>query len=278
MTKIGIADFINTAPVLETWKRTVSQKKWELYESTPEVLGNKLAEGNLDLGLVPSYEYALHPGKYNILSGLSISISGTADSAGSVFLFSHVPLEQLDQSPVFLSSHSETSIALVKIILEEFNNIKPVYTIGDINSVKFEDYKGVLAIGDEALRLVAESTYLYQFDLGNIWKRQTGLPFVCDVFLVRDEFCSQYQDITDQVHKELLRCRDEGLASLKEVCTIAAGRIPMPESRCLEYLQTIEYDLDAQKQKGLVAFIDLLIKRGEADKNVLPLKIYSNLC
>lgn len=277
MTKIGIVNSINNAPVTETWKRTVSEKNWEIVEGSPAALSRKLADGFLDLGIISSYEYALHPDKYKILSGISISASGFAGSKGSVFLFSHVPLDQLDQASIFLNSQCETSIALVKIILEEFNGITPDYTVGDGTSAELDRHKACLVSGDEALRLVATSTYLYQFDLADIWKRETGLPFVFGVCAVLEEFCRQHQEITDEIHKELLRCRDEGIDSLKEICNIAAARIPMPVSSCIEYLQTIEYDLGAQKQKALVAFFDFLIKRGEIAENALPLKMYSNL-
>ncbi len=54
------------------------------------------------------------------------------------------------------------------------------------------NFKAVLAIGDDALRLVEKSTYLYEYDLADIWKRQTGLPFVFAVCAVREEFCSQH--------------------------------------------------------------------------------------
>ncbi|MCK5515620.1 MAG: menaquinone biosynthesis protein [Desulfobulbaceae bacterium] len=278
IAKIGIINFINTAPVCETWKRTVKDQNWEMVEGLPVALSKKLADGHLDLGLVSSCEYARHPKKYRILSGLSISANGSADSAGSVFLFSHVPLNQLDQASVLLSSQCETSVALVKIILEEFKGINPDYIVGDVGSVEMEQHKACLVSGDDALRLVATSTYLYQFDLADIWKRETGLPFVFEVCVVREEFCHQHQGITDEIHKELLRCRDEGIDAIKEICTVAAGRIPMPVSSCVEYLQTLEYDFDAQKQRALGTFFDYLMKRGEIEEDALPLQIYSNLC
>ncbi len=276
--KIGIVKFLNTAPVYETWKRTVSKQVWEIVEGSPAELGRELAGGHIDLGFVSSFEYGLNPDRYKILSGLSISAKGSADSVGSVFLFSHVPLDQLNQSTVFLSSQSETTVALVKIILEEFNKITPDYIIGDINSAEAEEHNAVLAIGDDALRLVAKSTYLYQFDLADIWKRETGLPFVFEICAVREDFYLQNKKLIDEIHKELLRCRSEGVNVLKEICTIAAPRIPLPVSGCVEYLQAMEYNLGAQEQKSLAVFFDFLIERCEIKKNALPLKIYSNLC
>lgn len=272
--KIGMVGFINAAPINETWKTSVVNKGWELVEGSPALLDKQLAEERLDLGLVSSYEYGLHPDKYKILSGLSIS---TVGSVGSVFLFSHVPLDQLDQADVFLSSQSETSITLTKIILEEFNGVSPCYTLGEISTVGEGEFKAVLAIGDDSLRMVAESSYLYQFDLADLWRREIGLPFVFSICCVREKFLGQNQEVVNEIHKELLRCRDEGVNTLKEICEVAAPRIPMPVARCCKYLQSMEYDFNELKQKALTIYYDFLVKRGEINELALPLKIHSDI-
>lgn len=274
IAKIGMVSFINAAPISETWKTSVVNESWELVEGSPAQLDKQLAEEELDLGLVSSHEYGIHPDKYRILSGLSIS---TVGSVGSVYLFSHVPLNQLDQAEIFLSSESETSITLTKIILEEFNGVSPLYTSGDISTVGEGDFKAVLAIGDDSLRIVAESGYLYQFDLADIWKRETGLPFVFSICCVREKFLGQNKELVNEIHKELLRCRDEGIKTLKEVCDIAAPRIPMPVTRCCIYLQSMEYNFNEAKQKALKMYYDFLVKRGEIKKFASPLKIHSDI-
>ena len=272
--RLGMVNYLNMAPIHDKWKATVTRDDLELVEAPPAVLNKKLANGEIDLGFVSSYEYAVHPEQYKILSGLSISANGPV---GSVFLFSHVPLDQLDGARVLLSSQSETSVSLVKIILEEFNHVIPQYETGDVIRVKDGEFKALLAIGDDALRLVDTSRYLYQFDLGDMWKRETGLPFVFAVCAVREDFCEQQHEMLLEIHNELLRCRDEGKEELKTICSISAPRIPMTEKRCYEYLSAIEYDLSGQKRKALETFFEYLIKRGDIEKKALPLKIFSNL-
>lgn len=272
--RIGMVNYINVAPIHEKWKATVRRDDWQLVEAPPAVLNKKLADGEVDLGFVSSYEYGAHPEKYKILSGLSISANGPV---GSVFLFSHLPMDQLDKARVLLSSQSETSVSLVKIILEKFYKVRPQYETGDVLSTKHKDFKAVLAIGDDALRLVDSSVYLYEFDLGDIWKRETGLPFVFAVCAVREEFCAEHPEKLVDIHRELLRCRDEGKNDLKSICALAAPRIPMTEKRCFEYLSAIEYDLSGQKRKALEIFFEHLIKRGDIPSNAVPLKIFANL-
>jgi chorismate dehydratase len=125
--------------------------------------------------------------------------------------------------------------------------------------------------------LVEKSTYLYEYDLADIWKRQTGLPFVFAVCAVREEFCAQQPEMLSEIHRELLRCRDEGKSDLAAICEISASRIPMSKKKCYQYLTGIEYDLGAQKRKALETFFDFLIKRGDIDKSALPLKVFANL-
>jgi chorismate dehydratase len=273
IARIGMVNYLNTAPIHEKWKSTVHRNNWQMIEAAPAVLNRQLAEGQIDLGFVSSFEYAAHSERYMILSGLSISANGPV---GSVFLFSHVPMEHLDNVPVLLSSQSETSVSLVKIILEDFHHVSPEYVTGNILEAKSRDYQAILAIGDDALRLVDTATYLYQFDLGDIWKRETGLPFVFAVCAVRQEFCALHPEMLGAIHRELLRCRDEGKDDLKAICQISAPRIPLSEKRCYEYLTAIEHDLNAQKRKALEAFFTILIRRGEIEQQALPLKIFSH--
>ena len=273
IARIGMVKYLNTAPIHEKWKSTVHHDNWQMVEAAPAVLNRKLAEGQIDLGFVSSYEYAVHPERYMILSGLSISANGPV---GSVFLFSHVPMEQLDGVSVLLSSQSETSVSLVKIILEDFHKVCPEYVTGNILDAESKDYQAILAIGDDALRLVDTATYLYQFDLGDIWKRETGLPFVFAVCAVRQEFCTSHPEMLDEIHRELLRCRDEGKDDLPAICHISAARIPMSEKKCYEYLTAIEHDLSAQKRKALEVFFSILMRRGEIKQEALPLKVFSH--
>lgn len=266
---IGMVKYLNTAPIHEKWKQTVHRPDWTMIEAAPSVLNRMLDQGGIDLGFVSSFEYAASPERYQIMAGLSISANGPV---GSVFLFSHLPMEQLDRAPVLLTSQSQTSVSLVKIILEDFHGVRPRYAQGDV-LLDCQDYQAVLAIGDDALRLVDSSTYLYQFDLGDIWKRHTGLPFVFAVCAVRNDFAASHPEQLSAIHRELLRCRDEGKADLPEICRISALRIPMSEKKCYEYLTAIEYDLEAKKRKALESFFTYLIKRGEVSPRALPLKI-----
>ena len=56
--RIGMVNFINTAPIYEIWKKTVFRSDWEIIAAAPRVLNRMLYADELDLGCVSSYEYA----------------------------------------------------------------------------------------------------------------------------------------------------------------------------------------------------------------------------
>ncbi|MBW2329001.1 MAG: ABC transporter substrate-binding protein, partial [Deltaproteobacteria bacterium] len=104
MARIGMVNYINTAPIYEVWKEQVDRPDWQVIEAPPSNLNRMLAADELDLGFVSSYEYAVRPEKYRILSDLSISATGPV---GSVFLFSTTRPEQLDDKLVFMTGQSD---------------------------------------------------------------------------------------------------------------------------------------------------------------------------
>ena len=270
--RIGMVNYINTAPLYEVWRQTVHRADWQVTEASPAVLNRMLHANELDLGFVSSHEYALHPDQYRIMSDLSISATGPV---GSVFLFSELPIASLDNQLVLLSSQSQTSVSLVKIILEEFYQVRPRYRLGSPEEVGtgLEKPAAVLAIGDEALRLAVAGGYPHRLDLGEAWQARTGLPFVFAVWAVREDFCRDQPDTVLAIYQELHRCLRQGKEQLREISATVAGRVPMDEEACYRYLQGIEYDLSTEKQEALAKFFEYLIARDEVPAAALPLKV-----
>lgn len=273
--RIGMVNFINTAPLYDVWLRTVNRPDWSVVEASPSALNRMLYADQLDMGLVSSQEYAVHPENYILLDDISISASGPV---GSVFLFSQCEPELLTGRLVLLSGQSQTSASLVKIILDNFYKVKPLYEIGPaLEAGGSNNISGVLAIGDEALILAQQKMYPYKIDLGKIWHEMTTLPFVFAVWAIRSEFCRTNPGIVSEIHRELLRCRQEGTDNLKNISRRVSPRVSMDAAACYEYLRGIEHDLGPKKKKGLIRFIEYLIERGEGAVGALPLRLFSDI-
>jgi chorismate dehydratase len=273
IVRIGMVNFINTAPLYDVWLRTVNRPDWIVVEAAPSVLNRMLHADKLDMGLVSSQEYAAHPESYLLLDDISISASGPV---GSVFLFSRCKPDDLAGRLVLLSGQSQTSVSLVKIILEHFYGVLSRYEVGSVLEAQDnKDVSAVLAIGDEALILAQKMIYPHKIDLGKIWHDKTSLPFVFAVWAMRVEFCRRNPEIVRDIHRELLRCRQIGRNDLRNISKRVGPRVSMDADACYEYLLGIQHDLGPEKKQGLIRFIEYLIERGEGVPEALPLKIFS---
>ncbi|WP_310598865.1 menaquinone biosynthesis protein [Desulfobulbus sp.] len=273
MARIGMVNYINVAPIYEIWKEQILPDDWQVVEGQPSQLNILLAEDRIDMGFVSSYAYAARPERYQILADLSISATGPV---GSVFLFSQAEPETLDGKLIRLTGQSDTSVRLVKIILEEFYRVKPRYEIGEVcgEGVRLDGVSAVLAIGDDALRLRTEGPYPVQLDLGEVWHERTGLPFVFSVCAVREAFLAEQPENARAIRKMLVECRQQGAVRMAEICDRVARRIPMDCETCSAYLMGIQHDLSPVKCQALERFFQYLIDRGEAPPSALPLKIF----
>lgn len=267
--RIGMVNFINTAPLYVIWQQRVKRTDWQVVEGAPSTLNRMLCNNELDLGFVSSHEYGANPHLYRVLDGLSISATGPV---GSVFLFSGIAPQELSGRLVGLSAQSQTSNALVKIILEEFLGVTPCYAIKKGNGNR-HDVVAQLAIGDEALRLQQQGDFPFCLDLSHVWQQYTGLPFVFAVWAVRDDFFRRNEQCVREIRRELLYCIEEGKKVLPAVCRQVAPRIPMDVESCRRYLSGIEYDLSPRKLLALELFFDYLIRRGELPAAALPVSL-----
>jgi chorismate dehydratase len=135
----------------------------------PSRVADALHAGEIDLGVIPSIEYAA--GDYAIVPRVAIASRG---AVRSVALFHRRPLE--DVRRVALDTSSRTSAALLRILLRDRLGHDPEYvamppSLPDM----LESADAALLIGDRALYFEGPESRL---DLGEEWTERTGLPFV----------------------------------------------------------------------------------------------------
>lgn len=169
--KVGAVSYLNTKPLIYGFERLPIQHLMEVETDYPSKVADKLLNGQIDIGLVP---VAIIPGlsEYYIDADYCIGADGPV---ASVCLFSQVPLEQVEK--VYLDYQSRTSVALTKVLFKYYWK-KQVEFIPATPG--FEQHiSGTTAatvIGDRAFAL--HHTSAYQYDLAEVWKQWTGLPFV----------------------------------------------------------------------------------------------------
>jgi len=260
MLRIGIVSYLNTAPLLWGLKKE-SLPDWIFVEDHPTSLNRALAEGKLDLALISSLEYAFHFENYFLIPDISISATGRV---GSVLLFGPEKIEDLSGKKIVVTTASATSVALLKILLEDFCGLETSYSPGKLkDGLKTGAY---LAIGDEALRLRPQKLFPEAYDLASLWMEHTRLPFVFAVFALRkDSWHIKRKEIVCFL-KALYLSRAKGMASLEAIAQKCQGIAGLSSQECLLYLKGIEYDLSGLKQEALKVFFQHLLRRQEIPK------------
>ncbi|OPX20323.1 MAG: hypothetical protein BZ151_04480 [Desulfobacca sp. 4484_104] len=258
--RLGRICYINVLPIYYALDRALVPNGAEVVWGTPAELNALMGAGRLDVSGISSVEYGRHFHDYLLLPDLSISSQG---DVGSVIFFSRLPFHRLSGRAVLLSHSSATSAALVKIVLAEIYGARPLYYSGPVSQQLADGCCGLLAIGDEALRLRATGVYPYYLDLGRAWYKLTGLPFVFGVWAVRQSCWMQHHAQVRYLHQTMLLAKNWGLKSLTEISQRAADLVGLDYQKLFDYFHLLNYDLRGPQQQGLHAFYHYLYKAGE---------------
>lgn len=239
--KVGIVNYLNTRPLLYGLTHSPILDRIELVEDYPSNVARSLQERKIDMGLVP---VAVIPSlrEYHIIGHHCIGCNGPV---ASVCIFSEEPIENVKE--VLLDYQSRTSVALARVLIEKYWKIKPRFTdTADDFRQAIRGSTAAVLIGDRALEQRHVSRYCY--DLGDIWKTCTGLPFVFAAWVSNE-----------QLPEDFIRAFDEANAlGLEHIDTVVAAN-PYPVFDLHEYYtRYIDYRLDAEKRKGLDKFLSYL--------------------
>jgi chorismate dehydratase len=285
--RVGRIPYINCYPVYGAIDRDVVSLPAELVDGVPSELNRLMAGGQLDVSVVSAVEYARDAGRYLLLPDLAITCDGPVRS---VLLFAKRPAVELTGRRVLLSRSSMTSVALLRMLFEHVWHASPEYTAGDaeitdVQRFGAEEHEARLVIGDAALLLgarrralgrgvlhhtLAEAAdapeYPYVYDLGEEWKRWTGLPFVFAVWVAQ-----RTTPVADAlaVHAHLIESRDWGLQHLDVLATQAATATGVARRVCSEYLSGLDYRLSYAHLAGLTDFFRRLADAGHVPNGSL---------
>jgi chorismate dehydratase len=233
-----------------------------------------LRDGEIDVSPSSSIEYLKNPSLYQTIDSHSISSKGPVES---ILFFSKKPIENLSDSTIYVSSQSETSIALLDIILKKFYGVQCVLQISENPESSGGD--AWLLIGDDALRygsrFTAHDSRLI-YDLGKLWHEKTGLPFVFALWIVRKDIehspphppqaeeqsasgGTEYRhNLLDKFVKDLNMAKNIALKNLSKIAKHSPMKSFMSEEEIISYWNKIDYDFAAEHKKGLEIFYQYL--------------------
>lgn len=259
--RLGRIGYVNCYPVYGAMDRGIVVPPATLVTGTPAELNDRLADGRLDVSVISAVAYAQHADVLELLPDLAISSDGPVRS---VILFSRRPPAELGGARVLVSTASRTSIHLLELVARErwgvsFTPTPAPAEAGDLGRLAAVPHDAVLVIGDAALLLGARRNYPYHVDLGEEWKRWTGLPFVFAAWAARRDVSRQ---AVRDVHRALIGSRQWGLAHLSDLAEQASRVTDVDLGDCVEYLTGLDYGLSYRHLAGLTDFLGRLAARG----------------
>ena len=247
--RVGCVQYLNAKPLIHGYDGHV------VFDH-PSALARDLARGALDVALVPIFE-ALRDPRYLIADGVAIASDGPVFS---VFLAHRGPLAEV--RTIALDPASLTSVHLLQVLLAEYHGLRP-------QMVDAATFRGIadaeLLIGNQAIDFRHERAQTHRFlDLGEEWKRCTGLPFVYAPWLLRGDL-----ENARAAADELRALGRAGVARIGEIVRVETFRDAAFRERYLT--QHIRFGLGPREKAGIGKFRELLAKHGfiAADARVL---------
>ncbi len=250
--RVGVGDIVDVKPLAWGFLKGHHADLFSTGSHPLGTAGRMLAEGALDLGLVPTVEIARHP-QLLAVPELCVAFSGASGTRSTLALVSHGALGEVRR--VYLGRDARTSAAALRIILAERYGADAEYlehTPGD----RLEAGDAVLLIGGAAMgpspaRLGAGEE-LRRLDLAAGWRELTGLPLVVGLWAVRPG--STVPDLAFYC-KSSLRY---GLSSLGAIARESAAELGIGSEDLIDYLESsVSYFLKDEERRG----IDELIRR-----------------
>jgi chorismate dehydratase len=276
--KIGKIPYANLFPIFYVLEKECDCAVYEFVEGVPSELNRMLRDGEIDVSPSSSIEYLKNPSLYQIIEGHSISSRGPI---GSIFLFSKKNIHGLNNSTVHVSSQSETSVALLDIILKKFYGIQCKMQVS--RNPENSGAEAFLLIGDDAIKCKAignrqeaigkninkHTIYspspiahrLLVYDLGEIWYEKTGLPFVFALWIARKKLfegegsrVKGQKELLNKFIKDLDTAKKIALKNLSEIAQHSPMKEFMSEEEIISYWNKIDYELTPEHKRGLDLF------------------------
>lgn len=261
MVKLGHINYLNCIPVHGAIILGKVPFAGKIVSGTPTQLNKLLERGEIDIS--PSSSVELIKG-YNILPNLSIS--GKVD-VKSIILVTKKPLQDIKSGLFYVTSHSATSVLLLKVILREFYDINAKYIEFNPETRNLpsliKDAEGVLYIGDAALKL-KENKNLINNDLAEIWYKNTNLPFTFALWQISKSLTDL--SVIKSIYKSLITSFNYFINNKEELAKSFSQNFEMSVKAILEYWDRLSFELNQSHIESLNLYFKLARKHGFIQK------------
>jgi chorismate dehydratase len=248
--RVGSVSFLNAKPLIYGLDAAPGV---DLGLEVPSRLLDGLREGRYDVALLPVIDYQRMEGPRLLTSG-GIGCDGPTLT---VRIFSPVPIGQIEALACDTDSH--TSVALARVILAESYQVRPEFVpLNARREGQAAAPAAKLLIGDKVVAQEPPRALMpHQLDLGEAWKRLTGLPFVFAAWVARDGV-----ELAD-LPRRLERAKRDGLAHVDDIIAREAAPLGWPADVARRYLtEHLKFDIGPDQLRAIERFYDLAFRHG----------------
>jgi chorismate dehydratase len=251
---LGNIKFINCLPLHYGLAHGGFGESVHIHSATPAQLNHLVVSGELNISPVSSIIYAQNSDKLVLLPDVSISAEGALES---IVLVSKYPIEQLGQARIALTAKSATSHGLLKIILHHAYQATPEYFISPLllNEGVLDHAEAVLFIGDDALSAYHhQSPGYYYYDLGDEWKKLTGLPMVYAVWVVNRDFAARHNEAVQMLYEKVTGGFAYGLSHIEAAANTVQGKFSLKAAQIIHYIGLLNYQFTPAHEQALLTY------------------------
>jgi chorismate dehydratase len=241
--RISMIDRLEFQPLLYGIKNKLIKHPFELMITDPAGSGRCLRDGEVELGLIPSVEYARTKETWNIIPGISLACSG---SVINVQLFFKKGLKDLKK--IAVDHQAASSAVLLKILMREKYMMSPDYEeMPGVLEQMLNRADAALITGDEALKYYHQ--HRSRLDLNEEWVDLTGLPFTYSFWAGR-EFT-----VTGDDTRIIRKSFELGVRNTERISKDYAGSQGTDWVFYHDFLtKNISYNFDEREKEGLLEF------------------------
>lgn len=245
--RVGCVKYLNSQPLICAYDGPV-------FFEHPAALSTDLAEGELDVALIPAF-HALTDPDYVMVDDVAIACDGPVFSVVLAYEGELTDISKVEFDPASLSS-----VHLLRVILAEFYGITP--------TASSKGNPAKLLIGNQAIEyreIHARESGRKFLDLGEEWKKQTGLPFVFAMWAMH-----KYVTNIEETATAFRSLKSEGI---KRIPKIVQKNDLMDVAFRTRYLtEHIRFDMGDREKAGLAKYRELLFKYGHIDHVDFPIR------
>jgi chorismate dehydratase len=253
--RIGAVSYLNTKPLIHGLEQGLGADRIELSDDVPAVLAERMVRGEIDVALLPVIELARMP-DLEIVPGLGITTFGPSRS---VLLISRVPIPSIKR--VALDGESRTSNVLAQVLFAEVWGGSPEFEMGPlVLEEALKEYDAVIRIGDKAL-FETPPEGLEIHDLGEVWTRASGLPFVFAAWAARKGIVDR------EIYRILHESRRRGVKAIDRIAEEFRWNGYHDPALVRGYLmEHIQYRLGAAEVQAMKRFLAAAERLNLADR------------